>query len=861
MASQRWRVVAATVAMLVALGVATGAWRAHSGGPSVRSRLSVVIKRDDGAAVPAAVLTVTCPGLTLSARSDRSGRARIALPKKLSCKDLTVRAESAGLVTAERLVKLHGPFPGIGLRLQREAVIAGSVIDETGAPVVAATLEVRAEGDAASAPPRGTAAGDGAGRFAIHGIAPGSYALSARAPLHELAVVPKVLAPSASGTFQVVLVRTSALRGEVWNADGTAAANATVTAAGSGLWPPRSLQTDGSGHFELAPLPAGIYELRAKLGPNVSPPQEGVVLEPAQAAFATLRLAPGASLHGRVLDAGTGLPLVGADVTVVEDALSAVPARTTSDARGEFAVSGLQQQVHRIWAKADGYVSIAGQSLEPGPRQQVLNLLRAGSVRGSVVDEQGQPVAGAEIELVGTAVDGSPMRISSTAPVLTAGNRPPPAGDNLGITEGPIPKVPLVALPAAAGGAPDTAAAVGFTSDARGQFQLTGVAPGKLQVVARHARFAPSKSALVSLAPGGTLADVRVLMTHGVDLVGRVLDARGFPVTGIRVQLQLEGEPSARVTLSAGDGGFAFEAVRGTGVLSAHPLGSPEVRESLQLDGSGTREVVLTLGGEARSLAGRVVDSRDFPVEGALVRVESKNPRSPTALSAASLPDGTFRFDGLPAPPYRLQVERAGFAGVVLAAVTPPSGELRVVLAVSASLAGQVLDRLRGDPVAGAHLQLSPKGAQGSSARTLSSDASGRFEFRDISAGEYTIFIQHSGHVGSSRAVSLPAGQRSELEAFELEPAGVITGDVVDRLGTPVPLAEVAIGDPPAWPQGARADGRGHFRLESVEPGTQELSARHPTAGESARQISVRVYPQQESPGVVVRLPEPLGAQ
>jgi hypothetical protein len=258
---------------------------------------------------------------------------------------------------------------------------------------------------------------------------------------------------------------------------------------------------------------------------------------------------------------------------------------------------------------------------------------------------------------------------------------------------------------------------------------------------------------------------------------------------------------------------------------------------------------------------GRVVDARDFPIEGALVRVESKNPRSPTVLSAATAADGTFRFDGLPAPPYRLLVERAGYAGSSLMALTPrPGEEVRVVLAISASLAGQVLDQLRSEPVAGARVQLTPRAAN-ESPRTATSDVLGRFEFRDVNAGEYKVYVQHSGHVSSARGVALVAGQRSELEPLELEPAGVISGDVVDRLGTPVPHAEIAIGDPPAWAQGTRADGQGHFRLESVEPGTVELSARHPSAGESARQISVRVYPQQESPGVVVRLPEPLGAQ
>ena len=321
-----------------------------------------------------------------------------------------------------------------------------------------------------------------------------------------------------------------------------------------------------------------------------------------------------------------------------------------------------------------------------------------------------------------------------------------------------------------------------------------------------------------------------------------------------------EGEPSARVTLSATDGGFAFPAVRGNAVLSAHPASGPEVRETLTLEGSGPREVLLTLGGDARTLSGRVVDARGFPLEGALVRVESKDPRSPVVLSAASGSDGTFRVDGLPAPPYRLAVQRAGFAPAALSVTPRPGEEVRVMLVTSAVLAGQVLDRLRSEPIAGAVIRLTGKEA-GVGPRSATTDASGNFEFRDISAGEYFGTIHHDGHISGQLSARLSEGRRTELEAIALEPAGAISGDVVDRLGTPVPGAVVTVGDPPSWSHAIQSDARGHFRLGSVEPGTQELSARHANAGESTRQVVVRVYAQQESPGVVIRLPEPLAAE
>ena len=67
--------------------------------------------------------------------------------------------------------------------------------------------------------------------------------------------------------------------------------------------------------------------------------------------------------------------------------------------------------------------------------------------------------------------------------------------------------------------------------------------------------------------------------------------------------------------------------------------------------------------------------------------------------------------------------------------------------------------------------------------------------------------------------------------------------------------AEVALGDTPAWRGSSRTDHRGHFTMAGVEPGERRLWARHRDAGETPVAAPVRVYPLQESPGVVLRLP------
>jgi hypothetical protein len=272
----------------------------------------------------------------------------------------------------------------------------------------------------------------------------------------------------------------------------------------------------------------------------------------------------------------------------------------------------------------------------------------------------------------------------------------------------------------------------------------------------------------------------------------------------------------------------------------------------VELQPGERRELVMTLAGEGRALAGRVFDPRGFPVESATVRISGLNSRNPISRSVVSGRDGTFQLGALPDPPYSVIVEHPNYASTRLASVSPVLGaELKLELRPGARVYGLVLDRLRNEGIAGARVQLRGEG----SAQTARTDEQGKFEFRNVIIGNYEIIADGDSYISARAKVPVPIAEAREVDPLVLGPGGKISGDVVDRLGAPVFDAEVAIGDPPAWRRSTRTDHKGHFSLAGVEPGDHRLSARHAAAGQTPVAVPVRVYPLQESPGVVLRLP------
>jgi hypothetical protein len=436
---------------------------------------------------------------------------------------------------------------------------------------------------------------------------------------------------------------------------------------------------------------------------------------------------------------------------------------------------------------------------------------------------------------------------------LANGNTPgslvmPAAGDNLGVTAGRVPMIPLAGpLPtAAAANDPSTA----FRSDEHGAFRLEGLPPGTLRIVARKPGFAAGESAERTLHPGELQGGVKLTLSRGGTVIGQVVDTHDAPIARVHVELLVESEGLARSTVSDEHGGFKFAAVRGRLTVTAYPPGLPPVRASAEVHAIEEQHVVLKIDAETVTLEGRVLDGRSRPIESATISLRALAASTPFAITVLTGADGRFEIPGLPAPPYRISADHAEYAPskpITVKAVAA-SAPVEIQLASGSSLHGAVIDGQTNEPITGARIALGNLGAR--------SHGDGTFEFLHVSDGHYTVSIDAPGFIAERRELELGPPEPEREEVFVLTPAGSVSGDVVDRLGAPVWNAEVAAGNPADWSHVARTDHAGHFVLAGLPPGDVQLSARHASAGALPLGGQTHVYPRQETPGAVLRLPD-----
>src|SRR5262249_11484994 len=119
---------------------------------------------------------------TLAAHLETDGSGRFHAPN-LPDGEYRIEAAKANFVGAT--LRFHGPASGLLLRLVRCGVIGGTVRDGQSKPVIGASVYVLAKGpgDGAPRPVEATSYSytrvDADGRFRIHGLRPGEYAIAA----------------------------------------------------------------------------------------------------------------------------------------------------------------------------------------------------------------------------------------------------------------------------------------------------------------------------------------------------------------------------------------------------------------------------------------------------------------------------------------------------------------------------------------------------------------------------------------------------------------------------------------------------------------------------------------------------------
>ncbi len=624
--------------------------------------------------------------------------------------------------------------------------------------------------------------------------------------------------------------------GRVFGPDGSPVAGAEVSVIGSRVWPAKSIQTDHGGRFAWQDIPPGIYEVRARKGNWIAPPLEGLDIEAAQTRVVSFRLLPGRVFEGRVLDGDSATPIRAASVSIGEGSIGLSSRTTKTDRDGRFVFDGVLDTELRVSAVAQGYVASAPRLHSPSEGAVVLTLSKGVRVEGEVVDEEGRPV-GARVTVVS-------IHAGSPRPVLTA--------DSLGVTEGVVP--PISAAGSASVPPGQSMSSIGASADAQGAFVLEGLQSGRVQLVASHPEYAPGQSSTLSLRGGTVRRDVRITLARGGSIEGRVVDARGFGIGAVSVELRAGEDVWPRLVMSLDDGTFDFEGVRGAVSLTARTANQLSVRKQVRVTQGERVSVVLQIAAALTELRGRTVDQSGFGVERVQVTVASLDQGSPFKRTTFSEPDGTFVFASLPSPPYRLTATHSDFSEARIDRISAVEDELRIVLAKSAFVRGRIVDDWTGDGVPDATLRLA-----GVSRLEASSDDDGTFIIDQVPSGTYVLEVHHPDYDVHQSEVIVDASSRAPsvlvLDALRLPPTGRIEGEVVDTEGDPVFEAEVAWGARPAWLRKATTDENGVFVLRGVPPGKQPVTARHARAGVAQFSGLVSVRPQDVSRGVYIRLP------
>ncbi len=607
-------------------------------------------------------------------------------------------------------------------------------------------------------------------------------------------------------SVEIELTPACAIGVQVYDPRGNPASGAEVTVVGSGVWPPRAVEADATGHVTFADIPPGVYEVHARRGAEAATARRGIEVEVGRSAYISLRLQQGSRLAGVVTD-DADIPIEGAEVVLTETGIALVPRVARTDATGAFRFEGVLPGTYWVRADAAGHVSAqAAIRPEDAAEPLVLKLPRAATITGVVYDQRDRPVAGVTVHWLGEP--------EAPPPLISSGS--------LGVTTGPVPPIPIDAL--AGGSDDDLPQNLGTTlvptgnsavTDASGRFVLDGIRPGSGELLAEGSVYASVRSEAIRLAAGDT-HEVTMVMPDGHLLSGRVVDNRGFPIGSVPVELRAESEPWARSRMASDDGTFEFRGVRGLAVLIARPPDLPNARVRVEV--TYDTEVEIRLETELRSLEMRVYDPEGFPVPDARVELEGLRADTPTQRSGWTETDGTIHIGALPTPPWRVVIDHPDFAPNERLV---REDELGVELSTFLLRGGVVYGRVRS---AWSHAPIVAE-VRLDDAPARTTDADGSYRFERVPLGAHRIVARAEGWLDTALDVDVESATSLDLELRE---AATLAIEVVDTLGDAAPRCALRLLG--ALESTATTDETGHA-FWSVPDGVYEVHATHPTAG------------------------------
>ncbi len=607
---------------------------------------------------------------------------------------------------------------------------------------------------------------------------------------------------------------------------------------------PKSIvaKTDESGAFQLDGLAAGAFTLRVE-APGFAPAAAADV--PVGAAV-NLRLKPGVTVVGRVLDLTSQKPIANATVTGLErDAArfgrdAAHTAKSGDDgtfrlpdcATGIVVVEAIapgkaRTRLDRVVAKPQA----AGE--EPKFEANTLYLQPGGRIAGRVVGPEGKPLADAIV--TATAADGS-----------------------------------LFAMVREGRGAQRT--------DGEGKFVFDGIAAGnKYTVRATKEGLAAQDEGPIPVEAGTDRGDLELKLDAGASLAFRLVTAQDAPVKDVGARLQPQGGGRRRGLAFAanevdrdkiaplGDGKFVIKALdAGTFDLTLQPPDFADVtREGVKLKSGETTDLGTMRVKESKSIAGRISDTSGQPVANASISALWLDGDGRFSREASSGSDGRFRLAGLGDQPLRnLSVRATGYADASREGAMPGDTAVDFTLEKTGSVVGRVL--LQGGAVPAAfRVQAFPEAKEKQERPgfrivignrpdedQVFTDPSGNFRLDGVEPGVVTISATADGKAPTRKSgLKVVSDQVVDVGTITLEDGRALRGRVVAaKDDAPLPGATVSVSPPQGF---MMSSGRnttaglaisgldGRFEIVGLEPRTYAVDASQPDYSPNSGRVEI----------------------
>jgi hypothetical protein len=767
-----------------------------------RGAVAGTVRNLAGEPVPQAqvvVHSVTDPQVGGTATTDIEGRYLI---QDITVGRVSVRAgKGTGLGQGSGRIERAGTTAIVDLTLDSDAASVRGVVRKLEAGALTPVPGVGVVFSVAASPIAGTqTAADGSYRF--DGMPTGDYAITAALNARDAASVSGRLAAGDAATQDILIEikppqAYGTVRGVVRFADGTPAAGAIADISGRGVL------TDAEGRFEIP----GVT-----VNPNISQTvsartRDGkrrgtsavTVSEPDQVVQGVVIVLSGlGSAVFTVLDpAGEALPGVAVGLLYADRCLDPCGCRfVTTDASGRAVFDGLPigsvaaQAIRTVGGFTEAVRANASVPRDGDSGFAVLRFGGSGTVTGSVLGPDGQPVHGADVAL-------------SSQHFFNDG------GGFCGMTGG-------VSHQARTG--------------TDGRFRFTNVAMGGVGVTARQDFYPTTVGASGTLTPGQPLHfPLQLVNTTAGKLTGTVFLPDGVTPAGAGVEITASGSLPDVVVRTNDQGGFEMPTIFPQGgytIIARDPVTGLVVREIVYLRAGENQKHDLRLKGRG-AVRIRVVTADDDPVPSAFVRLRESEFLNRTYEGAVEPANqGLLEFPAVFEGPFSVEASNQ-FGGGRVSGVLPRGTdgvEVKVRFGAMGTVRGRFL-MPDGKPIPFGTVKLIASGRTIGQLTTPNVGDVGAYVFEHVPAGQVRLEAQDplTARTGVAYGTLTAEGEIVTLDVIA-QGLGTVQGKVTSNSLVSTATAHVDVVSGP-FKVCTFADSDGKYRIEGVPTGRIVVTA------------------------------------